>query len=400
MSLPGSRKVWFIASILASLLGAPAVCAAGVCDALLRPDEARVQADYSVLQAYMAENADDEYARLKALDRNALAADATYLRFSAEYDASNSPEEFMRRVRTRLRDEAYESRTPELRGLARVSVSDSQIAAWTQCQSGSKSGALLVVASNPNPNSFPIKVAFSPPVGQEHADLVLTLGGGLIADQPTFSDRFDGPASRTYTVKPVPGGKSVTIVANIAGISDDVAVDVTPRVATASVTVCDDLVAVGHTGSDAAAAGLVPVALKESHAGAGKAWAYGCKQVRRVAALQPAADTRADQRTTVSVCDGPAAVTYRLKSGSYVLAPGSKAGAPVMQACARISEREVLSASSGCPNTALAMVCTGRPRAVNALNDILVPGGLKGPGDSYAVLCEGARTQKVCVSGQ
>ena len=79
------------------------------CDAVLLPTIDQRQSDYTLMQTYMSQNAEYEYDRLKNLDTNARNADASYKLFSAEYNDSNTREEFREKVRQRLANPDYSS---------------------------------------------------------------------------------------------------------------------------------------------------------------------------------------------------------------------------------------------------------------------------------------------------
>ncbi|MBS0446836.1 MAG: hypothetical protein JSR59_12910 [Proteobacteria bacterium] len=396
LAVPSTR--WY-RSLLALLLASLAVVAqaATSCDAMLRPAPDQVAADYAVARAYVALEAASEYERLTLLDARGRMADPIYRLYAVEFDGSRSAEEFRQRLRVRWRDEDYEAGVLELRGLARSHVSARQIADWSTCAAKSASGSLLLVAAEPNATSFRLEVAFVPPAGIEQSTIVLSLDGARVDGQHTVSDRYDGKLTRSYVVKPEPGSRRVIVNATIAGVSDALIVDVAPRPPLVSITACDELAGVRPRSDAEGAAGLVPLSADDR----AKPWGIGCKATRRAVALQVAADAPADAAMTVSVCDGPAGMTYRRTAGQgFVLSPESRPGATVVQACRAIVERRVRKAAASCADPVPALVCGGTPRPLALAGDVVVPAAAKRGAESYALLCASAHTQPVCAAGE
>lgn len=207
----------------------PRALAAPVCDAVLRPNEVTTKSDYAVMQAYMSYNAEHEYDRLQNLDNQSRSADISYKVFSAEYDESRSREDFQERIRNRLAKESFNMNASESRALSRVYVTDKQVEGWVECIRHSGGGAVLIIASNPNPRSFPLRVTFLPPTGVGQSTMELSLDGGLIDGRRSLVQKFVGKSSRSYIVKPKQKSTEVVIAANIAGLSDDLTVDLKPR---------------------------------------------------------------------------------------------------------------------------------------------------------------------------
>lgn len=118
-------------------------------------------------------------------------------------------------------------KSSEARALSRVYVSDKQVKAWSDCM---KSGGVLLVASYPNQTAFPLKVSWSPPETVGHGTMEIALQGGLIDKKSKIADRFTGKSNRSYIVSPLPNAKQIVITANISGLSDELWVDLTPRV--------------------------------------------------------------------------------------------------------------------------------------------------------------------------
>jgi hypothetical protein len=212
--------------------------ASPICDAVLRPNEEKFASDYAVTQAYMFQNAAYEYDRLSKLDANSRAADGSYDLFSAEYKDSNSREEFQEKVRQRLSKESFNMSASEARALSRVFVSDKQVEGWVKCVEASGGGDVLIVANNPNETSFPIKITFMPQTGVGEAQMTINLDGGYVkveenrrsVNKTTLTDTYKGKSSKRYIVKPSPNSKQVVITTNISGLSDDLTIDLTPRV--------------------------------------------------------------------------------------------------------------------------------------------------------------------------
>lgn len=375
------------AGVALLLLGAlPLAHASSNCDALLRPDAAQIDADYGALQAYLALNAAAEYDRLDKLDPDARVADAAYRVFSTEFDGSRSPEEFRQRVRARLRGEGYALGAPELRGEARMHVSEQQMSDWTACAAAARSGALLVVAAPPEQATIPLKLSYAAPAAVPKAELIIAIVGGAVDGNGTLHETVDGKALRTYAITPDKGSERLIVSVNVAGLSDRLIIDRGADAPVASITACDEPVAV-----EASSGGLVPAGAAKG----AKPWAYGCKEARRVVVPLPSPGVAA---TAVSVCDAPVDVTYRRQSGiGYLLTPASKPGAAVMQACRVISERKVAAATAACTHQVPALVCNGA-RPISIVGDVLAPAG-KGKAPPYAYLCERATTQPVCAGG-
>lgn len=213
----------FLTTESLTALGAP------ICDAVLRPNEMNAKSDYAVMQAYMSYNAEHEYDRLQNLDKQSRSADISYKLFSAEYDDSRSREDFQERIRDRLKKELFNMNASESRALSRVYVTDKQVEGWVSCIQASGGGAVLIVANNPNPKSFPLRVTFLPPNGVGQATMELSLDGGLIDGRRSLEQKFVGKSSRSYIVKPKQKTTEVVIAANIAGLSDDLTIDLKPR---------------------------------------------------------------------------------------------------------------------------------------------------------------------------
>lgn len=218
--------ILFVSMLLGSI-----VHAAPLCDGVLRPNEEKFASDYSIRQAYMSQNAVDEYDRLSRLDANSRAVDGSYKLFSAEYKDSNSSEEFQEKVRQRLSREGFNMSASEARALLRIFVTDKQVEAWISCvKAASDEGAVLIVAKNPNTSGFPIRIRFIPPINVGEAKMTIKLDGGRVENKTTLIQTYTGKSSYPYIVKPSRNSKQVVITASIEGLSDELTIDLTPRV--------------------------------------------------------------------------------------------------------------------------------------------------------------------------
>lgn len=219
-----------IAKTLGLFLVSASTYASLDCGAVLRPNEEKFASDYAVTQAYMYQSAAYEYDRLKKVDSNSRSADASYKLFSAEYSDSSSREDFQERIRNRLVRESFKMSASEARALSRIFVTDVQVSAWVKCVESAGGGAVLIVANDPNASSFPISISFMPPTGVGEASAKIDLDGGAISNRGSLTEKFTGKSSKSFIVKPTQGSKQVVITTNVAGLSDNLTINLKPRV--------------------------------------------------------------------------------------------------------------------------------------------------------------------------
>jgi hypothetical protein len=89
------------------------------CDGVLIPTVEQSSNDRRMILAFVSVNAKTEYERLKKLDKDARAADATYKVFSAEYNDSRSREMFQEKTRNKLTELNFNLNESEARSYYR-----------------------------------------------------------------------------------------------------------------------------------------------------------------------------------------------------------------------------------------------------------------------------------------
>src|SRR5687767_2587010 len=134
--------------IVTLIMAVSASSFADQCEVALLPTVEVAKTDYRIQQAYMYANADSEYDRLQKLDTTSRSADATFKVFTAEYNDSNSSQEFREKVRNRLTREQFNLNESDARQYYRRFLSDAQLTAWSSCISQGDAGGLLLSVKN------------------------------------------------------------------------------------------------------------------------------------------------------------------------------------------------------------------------------------------------------------
>jgi hypothetical protein len=195
------------------------------CASVLIPSEEQTRSDYSMLQAYMMVSAAEEYDRLRTLSREKRSAEASYKLFSAEFDQSNSKEDFKERIERRLSRESLNHSVSDAKAIHRRHLSDIQLAKWGECISTESAGGSTIVAPREvSSESFVARVEWIPQRGVGAGNLSITLDGGTIDGRAKLTQVLNGRSSVSYIVRSDPGADGVRVVVNIASNSDSIRV--------------------------------------------------------------------------------------------------------------------------------------------------------------------------------
>lgn len=195
--------------------------AAQDCAAALVPTVEQTKSDYSMMQAYMRSSAAEEFDRLKRVSKDQLAAEASYKLFAAEFDSSNSREEFQERIRKRLDSESFSLTVNDAKAVHRKYLSNEQLSAWTTCIiQKSRGGALLLRASDPHKDGFALAINWIPQQGIPDGQLRLELTGAKIDGLSTYKVHMSGRTDLSVLVKPDDGASSIVVVGNIRSNDD------------------------------------------------------------------------------------------------------------------------------------------------------------------------------------
>jgi len=222
------RVTWFLIScaVLALSGNAPAQ-PASICDTVLIPTVEQAQSEYQRMQAFMYNNAENEYDRLHNLDASARAAAASYKFFSAEYKDSQTREQFRERVQQRLTTEGFNMSEEEARSHYRTGISERQGEQWLTCiiQITGR-GEILLSPDNIDQGGFDLKVMRSFPTGvPATATAEIKVAGGTIDGISHVSDQYDGSGAKTYQVSAAPSSNKIKVIANMLGFTDSLSVD-------------------------------------------------------------------------------------------------------------------------------------------------------------------------------
>jgi len=222
------RSILALGSVILGL-NTVAIAAAPDCSAVLIPTIEQSQSDYSMLQAYMSINAEQEYDRLKVVDKASREAQASYKFFGAEYADSNTREEFREKIRNRLTREGFTQSVSEAKAAHRRYLNEAQIAAWKACVvNQSQGGSLLMVARDITKEALPLRVEWVPQKGVGQGKLELNIVGGRIEGKTKLVSKLVGAYSKSFIVVPEKDKKTVTLTANIEGSSDEMTVSLVP----------------------------------------------------------------------------------------------------------------------------------------------------------------------------
>lgn len=201
--------------------------AAALCQQVTAPTIEQSTSDYRRLQSFMSLNSGYEYDRLQKIDSSARGGEASYKMFSAEYNESNTREEFSEKVRQRLSREEFNLSESDARSYARRGLTDTQVNAWASCvQQVTGAGGLLLSPRSVTADGFTLIVTrvFPQGVGRGGADITVT--GGVINAKTSLTDSYEGNGSTAYEVVKSQDAKAVRISGTLMRtFTDSVLVD-------------------------------------------------------------------------------------------------------------------------------------------------------------------------------
>jgi hypothetical protein len=228
------KLLWLLIAGSMSLLVHAQSPTGALCQQVIVPTEEQSTSDYRRMQSFMSTNSSYEYERLKKLDTSARGAQASYKVFSAEYNDSNTKEDFSEKVRQRLSNESFNLSESDARSYAKTGLTDFQVAAWQECvQRVTGAGGLLLSAKNMTSSGFTLVVArvFQPGVGQGAVEFEIV--GGSIGSKKLIQETYVGFGSKAYEVKRDSSAQAVRVSGTLMStFPDSVLVDYTPRVIT------------------------------------------------------------------------------------------------------------------------------------------------------------------------
>lgn len=196
------------------------------CDRVLVPTIESVQSDYRLLQAFAKLNSDELYEAIGKEESKSAGGGGSYAGFGADYSESKSKSEFRQKTEKRLSDEKFSMSEEDSRAYYRKGVTAAQVNAWSSCVAQvSDGGAVLLIASLPDRDSFTLTVTWLPQRGVGQGTLGLTVSGGSFAGgAATHSEVLTGRTSKSYEVRASGEQQSARVIANIAGSTDSVLV--------------------------------------------------------------------------------------------------------------------------------------------------------------------------------
>ena len=196
------------------------------CQSVLTPTIEQSNSDYRRMQSYMYTSSEYEFDRLKKLSNESRSADAGFKAFSAEYEDSNTKEEFSERVRRRLLVEGFSLNESDAKSYARIGVTDKQVDGWMSCVSNvSGAGAILLTSRGVGGNTFNLRVARVFQSGVGSGTLELSVSNGTINGVKQLSEQYVGPGAKTYEVIADSPQLKVWVRANLASLTDDLVVN-------------------------------------------------------------------------------------------------------------------------------------------------------------------------------
>ena len=196
------------------------------CQAVLTPTIEQSNSDYVRMQSYMYTNSEYEFDRLKKMSNESRSADAGFKAFSAEYEDSNTREEFSERVRRRMRAEGFTLNESEAKSYARIGLTDKQVDGWMSCVSNvSGAGGILLTPRGISGNTFNLRIARVFQSGVGSGRLELGVSNGTINGVKQFTEQYVGSGAKTYEVIADSPQSKVSIRTNLASLTDDLVVD-------------------------------------------------------------------------------------------------------------------------------------------------------------------------------
>lgn len=199
------------------------------CRDVLIPTYEESQSNYQRLQAYMYLNAEYEYDRLKNMDTATRSAQGTYKAFGAQYDESNTKEQFSEKVRDRLTKENYSLDEKQSASNLRIGLTDKQVEKWAECMVAN-GGGFMLAARDKTDIGFTLMVGRALPKGEGTKMVHLNVSGGTINNQSRLHLERHGSGSEPFMVHKNPGASAVTVSGDLnQAFADSLLLDYSPR---------------------------------------------------------------------------------------------------------------------------------------------------------------------------